>query len=283
MSINNLPEAAIEAKIRLQKRICELGLLPELADEIIGHHTLVHYNKGAIALCPGSPAEVLFYVVTGMVKIYCPLPNGTRILLKIAGPGDIVGYSDCLDTKGRHVQTFEVETLTKSSLALLTRERILKILNALERTTLVHIIEQLNTAWSSVAQWFGIFLGMSFKQRLELVLNDLAATFGVCDSRGTILAPELTHADFAEMIGSSRPMVTRLMAEMVEQGALLRQGKRLILCRPSANQPFSVREAKSAADSHRGGALNGLVKNNPDAAATRKPAINLSGQRATLV
>jgi len=70
---------------------------------------------------------------------------------------------------------------------------------------------------------------MSFKERLEVVLRELAAKFAVRDSRGILLTPELAHSDFAEMIGSSRPMVTRLMAEMAKEGRLLRQGKQLIL------------------------------------------------------
>ena len=54
-----------------------------------------------------------------------------------------------------------------------------------------------------------------YSERLETVLHDLARKFGVKESRGTLLIPEFGHADFAEMIGSSRPMVSRLIAEMI--------------------------------------------------------------------
>ena len=61
------------------------------------------------------------------------------------------------------------------------------------------------------------------------VLRDLARKFGVKDSRGILLLPELGHADFAEMIGSSRPMVSRLIAEMVANKRLLYDGKHYIV------------------------------------------------------
>jgi CRP-like cAMP-binding protein len=281
MSATNLPEATAEAKIRLQKQICELGLPGELADDIIGHHTLVNYNKGAMVFLQGSPAEVLFYVITGLVKVYCPRSNGTRILIKLAGPGDLVGYADCVDARGRRAQIFEVEALTKSSVALFTREHILKILNTLERTVLLQVIERLNTAWSSMAHWFGTFLAMSFKERLEIVLNELATKFGVRESRGILLTPEMAHADFADMIGSSRPMVTRLMADMTKQGLLLRQGKRFILCDPSANGQIHE-SGKRAPVSPGGNPLNGASQDGSRAGSSQALARKPVGNRPRL-
>ncbi len=270
MSTGNLPGVTVEAKTRLQKQICELGLPPEVAEEVIGHHTLVNYNRGATVVQQGSPAEVLFYVISGLLKVYCPRPNGIRILVKLCGPGDVVGYVDYVDAKGHHAQIFEVEALTKSSVALFTREHILKILSRLEQPVLLRAIERLNTAWSSMAQWFGTFLGMSFKERLEVVLSELAMKFGVRDSRGILITPELAHADFADMIGSSRPMVTRLMAEMSKEGRLLREGKRLILCDPSMDQLSSATEMKKSVPSHNTGSFGGLSPDSPREAKTQE-------------
>ena len=181
-------------------------------------------------------------------------------MVNLAGPGDFVGYAD-FDLRGHPAQVFEVETLTKSSLALFTREHILKVLNTLDRQALVRAIERLNTAWSMLAHWFGTFLGMSFRERLELVLKDLGARFGVRDARGILLTPELAHSDFADMIGSSRPMVTRLMAEMASEGLLARQGKRFLLLEPLADTQASIRGEGNGRALSASGALNGLFQN----------------------
>jgi CRP-like cAMP-binding protein len=47
-------------------------------------------------------------------------------------------------------------------------------------------------------------------------MSDLANRAGVRDSEGIVLIPEIGHEDLAEMIGCSRPMVSRLIAQMVE-------------------------------------------------------------------
>ncbi len=119
--------------------------------------------------------------------------------------------------------------MTKCSIALVTREHVIKLLQSLDHAALLQLIERLNTAWSAMARWFGTFLGMSFRKRLEVVLKELGAKFGVRDTRGILLMPELAHSDLADMIGSSRPMVSRLIAEMTEEDLLLRQGRQFIL------------------------------------------------------
>ncbi len=229
----NVAQATSEVKSRLEKQLCELGLAADLVDEIVGHSTLLNYNKGSTVFLQGSPADVLFYVFMGMLKVYCPRANGSRIMVKLAGPGDIVGYADYLDSRGRRAQVFEVKALTKSSVALFTRDYVLKLLQSLDHKTQLQVIERLNTAWSAMAQRFGTFLSMSFKERLELELKELGEKFGVRDSRGILIMLELSHSDFADMIGSSRPMVSRLFAEMVKAGLILRRGKQLILLESS--------------------------------------------------
>jgi CRP-like cAMP-binding protein len=82
---------------------------------------------------------------------------------------------------------------------------------------------------------------MSFRERLQTVFTDLAARFAVSDGRGMLLTVELSHEDLAEMIASSRPMVSRLMAEMMRQRIIARQGKHYILLSTStARAPYMM-------------------------------------------
>jgi hypothetical protein len=76
------------------------------------------------------------------------------------------------------------------------------------------------------------FLGSPFRTRLEMVLNSLGTRFGISDNRGTLVVPELSHEDLAEMIGSSRPMVSKLIGDMIKKGPLARGEKRHFILRP---------------------------------------------------
>ena len=217
-----------DAQHRLHSQL--LQYLPkELADEVIRHHTSVTYAKDSIIFLQGSPADLMFWIMSGLVKLYCPRPDGNRTLVRLCGPGDVLGYADLIDPDHRHLQAFEAQALTKCTIALFTRQHALMMLEKLDQPTLLRLMEEMNTAWSSIAFWFAEILGYSFRQRLDATLKDLAARFGVEDKRGTLLPMKLSHGDLAEMINGSRPMVTKLIGEMIEEHILDRDGKRYII------------------------------------------------------
>jgi hypothetical protein len=74
-----------------------------------------------------------------------------------------------------------------------------------------------------------------------MVLKRLGTRVGIEDKRGTLIMPELGHEDLAEMIGSSRPMVSKLISDMTREGLLTRgENRHFILCmqpRPSTTTP----------------------------------------------
>jgi CRP/FNR family transcriptional regulator, cyclic AMP receptor protein len=204
--------------------------IPEqITDEIVEHHVPVAFAKGAMIFTEGSTHDLFACVLSGYVKIYCPFADGSRTLMRLAGPGEIAGYADYIDSKGRRARLFEGQSLGKSTVALMSREDIARLLRRLGPDALVDLLETLNTFWSLNTRWFATLIGLPIWERLELVLNDLARHTGVTDARGTMLIPELAHEDLAEMIGCSRPMVGRLIGQMVEAELIERSGKRYIL------------------------------------------------------
>ena len=120
-------------------------------------------------------------------------------------------------------------------LALISRQRILKLLGDSDHATLIALFERLNTFWGSVVHRYASLMTLSYRERLEAMLTEVAARFGVKEARGTLLTLELGHDDWAEMIGSSRPMVSRLIAEMVQSRILAREGKHYILLADGGN------------------------------------------------
>jgi CRP-like cAMP-binding protein len=221
-----LPEAL---QRRVDAFVADSGLPRAIVDELISHHTLVTYPKGSALFLQGSPADMFFWIFSGTVEVFCPQPGGERVLMRLCGPGEVLGHVDFIDHKQRRAQIFEAQARTKCEVALLTREHITRLLQALEPTQLIRLLEYVNTMWSAAANSWATFISLNYRKRLEIVLKDLASRFGVEDSRGTVLITDLLHAKLAEMIGSSRPMITRLINEMIEQGVLARRGKQYVL------------------------------------------------------
>jgi CRP/FNR family transcriptional regulator, cyclic AMP receptor protein len=243
-AVSSLPvtsSIAENAQDRLQKQLSRY-LPSNLASEISRHQTSVTYAANATLCFKGSSAEVIFWIISGIAKVYCPVPKGSRILVRLAQAGEVLGYPHLEGTDGRPLQPFEAQALTKCTVAMFSRDNLMRTIERLDQPVLVRFLEHLSEAWSMAAYRIVTFLGYSFRQRLELALQDLAHSFGAEDERGTLLVLKLSHMDLAEMIGSSRPMVTVLIGEMLADGSLCRQGqhqyliprRRLMACTPNA-------------------------------------------------
>ena len=213
----------------LRTSLGRLNLPVDLIEELIERHIAVSFEKGALAFCEGNIDGMLACILSGYVYVYCPVGDGNRTLVQIAGPGEIIGYPDYLDEKGRHARLFEAQVLSKCTLALFGRDHIAHLLASLSPDGLTSIVASLNTFWSENLRRFAVLLNLPFWDRLTIVMSDLATRAGVRDSEGIILIPEIGHQDLAEMIGCSRPMVSRLIAKMVESGLLAHRGRQYVL------------------------------------------------------
>lgn len=231
-----------EFSARLAETVTSFGLSPDIATEVEAHLIPVTFEKGAVVFLRGTSADLLFWVLKGVVKLYLPHGDGNRTLIDLARPGDLIGFINETDPKGRR-QVLEAQALTRCSIGLLSRENLAQLVRKIDHAAVVRLLEQFNTAWSALFARYVIFVGSSFRQRLELVFSSLGERFGVNDRRGTLLVPELSHDDLAEMIGSSRPMVSKLIADMSAEGLLVRGEKRRFILRAQPEKPASVPRA----------------------------------------
>jgi CRP/FNR family transcriptional regulator, cyclic AMP receptor protein len=218
-----------DAFASLRAILSRLNVPPVLVDDLIERHITVNFEKGAWAFSEGNTDGMLAYVVSGYVNVYCPVGDGNRTLVRMAGPGEIIGYPDYVDERGQIARMFEAQVASKCTLALVSRDHLARLLARLPIDRLITILTALNTFWSKNLWFFTTLLSLPLLDRLTIVLSDLAKRVGVRDSQGIVLIPEIYHDDLAEMIGCSRPMISRLIGQMVESGLLARRGKKYVL------------------------------------------------------
>jgi CRP/FNR family transcriptional regulator, cyclic AMP receptor protein len=235
-----------EGYARLRGNVSRWRVPSAIIDDLVDQRSAVSYPRGAMIFLEGSPGDLFGCVLAGYVKVYCNIANGGRVLMRLSGPGDIIGYADGEDSKGRRSKLFETQALSKCTIALFTRERAVRILRALDPDQSIELYQTLNSFWSSTLHWWTSFLGLPFEQRLEVVLSDLAQRVGVHDNRGTLIIPELSQADLAEMIASSRPLVSRILNEMEERGLVHRRGKQYLLLKGWDSQEHRLTRVHSA-------------------------------------
>jgi CRP/FNR family cyclic AMP-dependent transcriptional regulator len=209
--------------------LCSWGVPQRIADELIKHHTRVNYETDRLIFSQGSPADIVLWVVKGVVREMCPNPNGTQTLVQLATAGDILGLADKLNDKGQWVRRFEAWTASKCILAMVARDNLRNLLKSMGADELLALTERMNSAAAEWVEYYATFLGLSYRERVEIVMAELARKFGVPDSDGVLIAFEPTHSDLAEMIGSSRPVIGRVMAELMEDGEIARRDRKYLL------------------------------------------------------
>lgn len=210
------------------------GIPQTIATELTQHQTKLNYASGKLIFGQGTPADIVLWVVKGVVREVSPNPNGAQTLVRLATTGDILGLADKLDDKGQWIRRFEAWTASDCELAIVTRERVRSLLRDMNPEELLALSERMNSACSEWVEYYATFLALSYRERIERVLAEMGRKFGLLDREGILLTFEPTHSDFAEMIGSSRPVVGHVIAELINEGELGRRERKYILLRGGA-------------------------------------------------
>jgi len=221
---------------RLTRRLERCGLERTGVDAILTRHTLVRYPKGATVFAQGAPADVIFAVLSGVIRIGCGRREDQRVIVTLAGPGDVAGFADFCEPRGSRSQLFDAEALTGVTIAIITRDHLVRTLGSLPSSALIVLAEELNALWAAALYRSATLLGLSLRDRLETVFIELAGRFGVPDDRGQMIPLELAQQELAAMIGGSRPMVSKLLLDLGLDGVLVREGRHYILARKGVTQ-----------------------------------------------
>lgn len=153
----------------------------------------------------------LWRIDVGVVRSLTWLEDGTVVTLGIWGAGDIVG--EALSS----VEPYQVECLTKVEATPLSLEEWQPDASLL--LSHLHQMEEL-----AVIRSYRKVDAMMIK-----LLNRLAKRFGREVEAGNLIDLKLTHQDIADILGTTRVTVTRILGQFEEQGVIERSLRRIIL------------------------------------------------------
>jgi CRP/FNR family transcriptional regulator, cyclic AMP receptor protein len=239
-----LPDSQDELDVRSRVALMlERWDLPiEFISDLVGHQSPISYPKGSVLFLSGSPCDIFFLVVGGVVRLYASQPDGSEITFMLAGSGDLLGFANSKDGD-RRIHCFDASALTECSLVLFTRRRLVQLLSNQPPRAVRKLIEAINCEWTKALQWQVNFFGASFSRRFELVLQWLAEKFGLKTGNGVVIDLKLSHRTLGEVIGCTRPVVRKLFAHMIAAGAIeLTQTGKILLCEPLGSHEHLERD-----------------------------------------
>ncbi len=185
------------------------------------------YPAGSAIFVKGDPGAFVCFVKSGLVKLVGDSHGRRETLLHILKPGDIFG--ELLFSE--ESRPFTAVAGTDATVDTISRPDFLRLLSSHPAVAL-SFIRVLSRRLAGVEQAFADFGHTWSYHRLAKVLLRLADDHGVPASAGTRIPLALTHAELANMIGTTRETVTAQLIRFRGLGLLAREGRHLVVDRP---------------------------------------------------
>jgi CRP-like cAMP-binding protein len=183
------------------------------------------YKKGSIILLEEETGAALFVIVSGKVKIVRMDDDGREVILSILGGSDFFGEMAILDGLTRSAS---VVATSKSELFMIHRRDFLKLLNDFPMVAIALLRELTGRLRKADAQIKSLSLKDAAGRVANVVLQ-LADEIGMF-RKGRVEIDELPlQQDLANMAGTSRETISRMIHKFIKKGYLQLQGNRLII------------------------------------------------------
>jgi CRP-like cAMP-binding protein len=169
----------------------------------------------------GDPADAVFVVASGRVKVVITSSDGKEFILTVLGAGQVFGEMALLESAPRSAS---VVTLSAVEVLVINRADFQRLLDSNPRISLRLMailsrrLRRANAKMESLAY-------MDVAGRLARYLLDLARDHGQRLGNGWVVVRRPTHSDIAHSIGTSRETVSRLINEFEEGFGLVNKGK----------------------------------------------------------
>jgi CRP/FNR family transcriptional regulator, cyclic AMP receptor protein len=183
------------------------------------------YKKGSIILLEEETGAALFVIITGKVKIVRMDDDGREVILSILGESDFFGEMAILDGLTRSAS---VVATSKSELFMIHRRDFIKLMNDYPMVAIALLRELTGRLRKADTQIKSLSLKDAAGRVANVVLQ-LADEVGMF-RKGRVEIDELPlQQDLANMAGTSRETISRMIHKFIKKGYLQLQGNKLII------------------------------------------------------
>lgn len=175
------------------------------------------FAAGTTLMTAEQTGEVVYFILSGTVKVHIEQESGADVIISILGPGESVGEMSALDQTCRSAS---VVTIEESELLWLDRDtfrRCLMTIPALsynQSCALSARLRQANQQIQSLAT-------LDIECRVARQLLGFAEKYGQVADDGTTFIPlRLTQSDLANLVGATRESINKIIVSYKDRGYL---------------------------------------------------------------
>lgn len=189
-------------------------------------------SRDEVVFHANERGDVFFLIREGKVKVTMISPEGKEIILSMLGPGEFFGEMALLEDAPRSATVVATEQL---ELLTIWRSDFLQLLSenfSITRKVLAELSHRLRDASIQIES----LATMDVYGRLARFFIDLSRENGKTLENGYVAVTRPTHQAIANMIGTSRETVSRLIHDLMKRELLLSEGKTIYLHKSALEQ-----------------------------------------------
>lgn len=218
-----LAEDCLICKLRHSGFFCELPSGPLQDLEKIKYASA--YPQGAILFLEGQPSRGAYILCAGRVKLSTTSRDGKTLILRIAQAGEVLGLHATVSGKPYELTA---ETLQPCQLDFIKREDFLRFLQNHADACLnaaQHLSQNCQDAYEMIRS---LGLSHSVSEKVARLLLEWAND-GEHTKEGIRIKVSLTHEEMAQLVGTSRETVTRVLGEFRDKHLAQLRGSTLVI------------------------------------------------------
>jgi CRP/FNR family cyclic AMP-dependent transcriptional regulator len=181
---------------------------------------IVTLKKGQSAYAQGDPADTIFYVQKGRLRVSVTSANGKEATLSLVGAGEFVG-EDCL-VSAHPLRLSTASALNECVLLEISKAEMVRVLHQEHALSDVFVSFLLTRNARVQADLVDQLFNSSEKRLARILL--LLAQFGK-ESKPETLVPKISQEILAEMIGTTRSRVSFFMNRFRKLGFIEYNGE----------------------------------------------------------
>ncbi len=188
----------------------------------VTHHR--SYKKDQVILIEEETGQTLFILMNGQVKISRIGEEGREVILAVMAEGDIFGEMSLLDGQSRSAN---VTLLQDSEMLLIYRDDFLRLLHEFPSIAINLLKELARRMRKSDSQIKSLSLKDS-TGKVTSTLIRLAEDIGQRKGNEVWIKSLPTQRDLANMAGTSRETISRMLQKLINDGYVIKKGNRII-------------------------------------------------------
>lgn len=185
----------------------------------------LQYPKGEVIFQEGEPAFGLYIICKGKVKLAKHSLRGKKQILKLLGPGEVLGEKTLFD---REVYTAYAETLEETTLHFIEREPFMAFLREHPEVTL-RFVEKLARELKAFQDKLMEASYEGSLERLSRLLLLMGKQYGVQTEQGLDIGLELSRQELAELAGVATETAIRMLSRLKDRGLIALEGSKIYI------------------------------------------------------